>query len=134
MNELKVGMEKARENSQYYFIQQKTYPEHNDAVSKPVPENIYFLTDSTCVSACLDFADLMMNIGVIHIGAETAGDTSYLEVLSTSLKGGIAQLTYPTAVHRGRERGDNVSYKPQHQYDGDISDTSAIEAWIKEIK
>ena len=62
------------------FKQKKIYPPLNGVQALEVPDSIFFLTDYVCVSACLDFADLILSLpNVTHIGQETSADTKYLE-------------------------------------------------------
>lgn len=118
-----------------FFEQLQDAPAPTGAAARPLPERIYFLTDTDCVSACLDFADLMLALdGVVHVGAPTSGDTRYLEVTAAPLPSGIGQLVYPTAVHRGRERGDNVILIPQRTFDGDLADDVALATWIATLE
>ncbi|WP_168171412.1 S41 family peptidase [Lacimicrobium sp. SS2-24] len=131
VSEIRDGLQQANATGQPFFVQLQPQPERTNAASRTLPENVFFLTDFDCVSACLDFADLMEAIeGVTHIGTQTSGDTFYLEVVSAELPSGIGQLVYPTAIHRGRERGVNQSHQPDLPFTGDISDTAAIIDWL----
>jgi hypothetical protein len=130
---IRDGMRQANSAGQPYFVQTHSTPSPTGAEPRELPSEIYFLTDHTCVSACLDFADLMDAIdGVTHIGTETSGDTFYLEVASVDLPSGIGQLIYPTAIHQGRARGVNESHVPDVPYPGDVSDTDGIVQWLIE--
>ncbi|MFC3096155.1 hypothetical protein DRW07_05400 [Alteromonas sediminis] len=51
--------------------------------------------------------------------------------ITSDFPSGIDQLVYPTAIHYGRERGINATYKPTHVYEGDITNTDAIASWIE---
>jgi len=134
MQAIRSGMQEALANGEIFFHETMSYPPVGDAAPLPVPAAVFFLTDQVCVSACLDFADLMMAIpGVTHIGQESSGDTHYLEVMAVSLPSGVAQLSYPTAAHRGRQRGDNESYIPELHWPGSMADTEGLESWIAEL-
>ncbi|WP_353742284.1 S41 family peptidase [Pseudomonas fluorescens] len=88
------------------------------------------VTDSFCVSACLDFADVVLAIpGVVHLGLSTSGDTLYIDVGSQTLPSG-AQFWLPLKVWRDRTRGNNKSYDPQFVFNGDINDTAAVQKWV----
>jgi hypothetical protein len=114
-----------------YASDVSTFPAITDSSRGPVPARTYLLTDGTCVSACLDFVDVARRVsGVVHIGQETAGDTSYLDVRNEKLPSGLGELIFSASAHRGRMRADNATYVPTHAWDGDISDTQALEVWV----
>jgi hypothetical protein len=130
---IRNGMRRANAAGKPFFVQSRPQPRATGAEPRDLPDRVYFLTDHDCVSACLDFADLMNAIeGVVHIGTETSGDTLYLEVTTADLPSGLGQLVYPTAIHRGRARGVNESHTPDMKFPGNISATSGIAAWIIE--
>ncbi|MBD9469155.1 peptidase S41 [Pseudoxanthomonas sp. PXM01] len=93
---------------------------------------VYVVTDSACASACLDAMDLWKALGVIQVGRETSADTLYMEVRAERLPSDLVWAVVPTKVYRGRLRGDNEAYRPDHVYNGDMSDTEALQAWILE--
>jgi hypothetical protein len=135
VTEIRSGMTAANTAGEPYFVQPHALPPATGAAPLPLPGKIYFLTDQGCVSACLDFADLMMSIeGVTHVGKETAGDTFYLEVATRELPSGIGQLVYPAAVHRGRARAVNASYQPKFKFPGNMSDSDALAKWIAQLE
>jgi len=101
-----------------------------DAWPKP---RAFVLTDSACASACLDAMDLWKALGVVQVGRETSADTMYMEIRSEQLPSGLALVAIPTKVYRGRLRGSNEAYRPEFAYDGDLSDTAALEAWIASL-
>src|SRR5690606_5646629 len=88
-------------------------------------KSLYFLTDSGCGSACLDFADLMIKMpNTIHIGEETSADTVYMEGnVINPLSSNLSHLYYPMKVWRNRVRGNRESYIPKFKWSGSISDT-----------
>lgn len=132
---IRDGMREASERGDDYFIQPTAYPSVTDEAALPLPPRIFFLTDHYCVSACLDFADLVLSLpNVVHVGQETSGDTFYLEVVTAKLPSGLGQLVYPSAIHRGRERGVNETYVPQHFFEGNITDREAISQWLSELE
>ena len=94
---------------------------------------VYVLTDPVCASACLDAVDLWKAAGAIQIGRETSADTVYMDVRSTALPSGLASLTLPMKVWRGRARGNNEPHSPAHVFDGDMSDDAALRAWIRSL-
>lgn len=94
---------------------------------------VYVLTDPVCASACLDAVDLWKAAGAIQIGRETSADTVYMDVRSTDLPSGLARLTLPMKVWRGRARGNNEPQRPIHVFDGDMSDEAALRAWVRSL-
>lgn len=99
----------------------------------PIPAaTVVLLTDGACASACLDFADVLLAMpGVIHAGRQTAADAVYMDVRSVSLPSGLGGFSIAQKVYRGRVRGHNQPYTPSHRFHGDISDTAALQAWIR---
>jgi hypothetical protein len=91
---------------------------------------VYFVTDSGCGSACLDAADLWAALGAIQIGQQTSADTLYMDVRQDVLPSGVARLSVPMKVYRGRKRGSNVPLDPVHVFPGNLRDTAALEAWV----
>ncbi|WP_448552524.1 S41 family peptidase [Thalassotalea montiporae] len=95
---------------------------------------VLLLTDSSCGSACLDFADLMLNIpNVYHIGQETSADTVYMDVRSIDLPSGLGRFSLAQKVYRDRLRAHNQSYKPTFFFDGDINNTEQVVTWVKSL-
>jgi Peptidase family S41 len=108
------------------------YPERTEPI--PAPEfngKVVLLTDGRCASACLDFADHLYRLpNFTHAGRTTSADSVYMETRSVTLPSGMASLSIPTKVYRNRVRGHNEPYTPHWQYEGDVSDTAAVEKWI----
>lgn len=96
----------------------------------PLSGLVYFVTDSSCGSACLDAVDLWRALGAIHVGHTTSADTLYMEVRQLRLPSGIVGVSMPMKVYRGRPRGSNEPVVPMHFFDGDIADTAEIERWL----
>jgi hypothetical protein len=103
-------------------------------VSNPVGGRVFLLTDAWCASACLNFADLLVAIdGVTHIGAETSADAIYIDNRSLALPSGQGRLGFSMKVYRGRVRGHNVSYAPEHTWHGSMTDDEGLERWVLEL-
>ncbi|MEZ5959316.1 MAG: S41 family peptidase [Hyphomonadaceae bacterium] len=127
------GLGRSLDEERPYFGEAMTYLDPTTPPDTLLP-TVYLLTDTFCVSACLDFADLMLRIdGVVQVGLPTSGDTQYLEVIAQRLPSGIGQISFPVAAHRGRVRQDNQVYTPSALWDGNIADTAALEAWIASL-
>ena len=117
----------------------RQYDDDDEEAAAPVPAQatvagpaprVYVLTDSACASACLDAMDLWKALGVVQVGRETSADTLYMEVRAERLPSDLVWAVVPTKVYRGRLRGANEAYRPDHVYDGDMSDTAALRRWI----
>lgn len=99
------------------------------AGAPPFPAKVYFLSNGSCGSTCLNFADqLLMIPGVSLIGSATSGDSAYMEVRDEALPSGLARLTFPQKVWRGMGRGNLEAYQPDIPYDGPWDDRS-VRAW-----
>jgi hypothetical protein len=103
-----------------------------DAAS-PFPAQVYFLSNGTCSSTCLIFADKVLMVpGVRLVGSATSGDTPYGEVRSEKLPSGLAELTFPQSVLRGRGRGALEAFTPDIAYSGAWDDAS-VRAWVLDL-
>lgn len=73
---------------------------------------IVLLTDSGCVSACLDFADIVLQVpGVIHAGQRTGADSVYMVGSRSRMPSGN-RLVMPVKVWRNRARANNQALVP----------------------
>ena len=87
---------------------------------------VMLLTDAHCVSACLDFADVVRQVpGAIHLGQTTGSDTVYLEGGSVRLPSGN-HLMLPLKVWRNRLRGNSEPLTPDIPLDVDMDDDAAV--------
>jgi hypothetical protein len=130
------GMTAARAEGKPYWRDAAALPE--PSAPGPTPEQlmhgpVYVLTDASCGSACLDAVDLWKAAGAIQIGRETSADTVYMDVRGAELPSGLAELAIPMKVWRGRQRGNNEPQRPAHLFGGDITDTAAVQAWIRTL-
>ncbi|MGH8050536.1 MAG: S41 family peptidase [Arenimonas sp.] len=74
---------------------------------------VALLTDSNCVSACLDFADIVLRVpGVVHVGETTGADSVYLVGSSSEMPSGN-RFVMPVKVWRNRTRGNNQALVPE---------------------
>lgn len=95
----------------------------------PFPARIYFLSNGSCGSSCLNFADTVLMVpGVTVLGSATSADGAYMEVRSENLPSGEATLTFPQKVERGAGRAPGEAYEADIAYDGLWSD-EAVRAW-----
>ena len=87
---------------------------------------VVLITDDHCVSACLDFADEVLQVpGSIHIGQTTGADTVYIDVGDAKLPSGN-HLEVPLKVWRNRVRGNNEPLVPDVRLDVDMADDAAV--------
>ena len=102
--------------------------------ASPVSANVFFLTDGRCASACLDFADRLLEFpNVTHIGLPTGADTVYMEVRSVDLPSGLMRMSFAMKVYRNRTRGHNQFYTPEIPYSGPMGDTQKLKTWVTKL-
>lgn len=95
----------------------------------PFPAKVFFLSNGSCLSACLLFADQALMVpGVKLIGSATGADTPYMDIREEKLPSGFATLSIAQTVMRGRGRGAMEAYAPDIAYNGSWDDSS-IRAW-----
>ncbi len=133
---LQRGMEEARKKGQALY-REPDEPTQPAPATPPEPgtrARVFLLTDGRCASACLDFADRVLQLpGVTHVGRTTSADSFFMEVRPVELPGGVARLVLPVKVYRDRPRGHNVPYVPKVRYDGEPGDTAAVRRWIEAL-
>lgn len=88
------------------------------------------MTDGLRGSACLDFADLLLEAGALHVGGPTYADTSYMELRTEALPSGAGRLAFAIKVYRGRKRASGRPHVPKRRWTGDFSDTAGLERWV----
>ena len=87
---------------------------------------VVLVTDAGCVSACLDFADLVRQVpGAIHLGQTTGSDTVYIDDGSVRLPSGN-HLFLPLKVWRNRLRGNAEPLVPDVPLEVDLGDDAAV--------
>lgn len=96
----------------------------------PISAPIFIVTDAGCGSACLDAVDTWRALGAIQVGRETSADTLYMDIRQGKLPSGLAGFAVPMKVYRGRSRGSNIPWTPVHRFDGDLTDTPALQRWV----
>jgi hypothetical protein len=99
----------------------------------PFRARVYFLSNGSCTSACLGFADAVLKVpGVRLIGSATAGETPYTDVREEPLPSGLVTLTFPMKAVRGRGRASLEAYQPDIAYDGSWDDAS-VRTWVMSL-
>ena len=116
----------------FYRITNKTTTK--DQKPEPPEAKVFLLTNYTCFSACLDFADAVRSIpGATHIGSPTRADAIYIDNWAEPLPSGLERLSYSMKVYRGRIRGHNEPYIPHITYEGGDWSTSALQLWVSSL-
>ena len=90
---------------------------------------VILLTDHACFSSCLIVTDRFRRLGALHVGEETDAATRYFEVREDRLPSGLSMFSTLQALSPGSP-AQIGPFTPEISYDGDISDTAALEAWI----
>lgn len=99
----------------------------------PQGPRVVVVADSGCGSACLDALDIWRAMGATQVGVTTSADTVYMEIRREPLPSGIMDVAIPMKVYRERPRGHNEPYQPHVRYEGDLTDTPTLEAWISAL-
>ena len=96
----------------------------------PFPAKVYVLSNGSCGSSCLNFADTVLMVpGVKLIGAATSADGVYMDVRSVDLPSGLGSVTFAQKVERGGGRAELEYYDADIAYDGAWSD-AAVRKWV----
>jgi hypothetical protein len=95
----------------------------------PFPARVYLLSNGSCGSSCLNFADIVLHVpGAKLIGAATSADGPYMEVREVTLPSGLVTLSVPQKVFRGAPRAPMEAYAPDIVYTGLWTDAQ-VRAW-----
>jgi len=89
---------------------------------------LVMVTDRDCFSSCLMAADLLQAVGAEHVGEATDVSTRYMEVRTVTLPSGLRNFS--TLMKLALGAGDFGPYVPQYSFDGAMSDTPAVRAWV----
>jgi hypothetical protein len=90
------------------------------------------LTDSVCFSSCINVVEYFKKLGATLVGQMTGADTHFSEVREITLPSGLSTFSTLQAIMPDAPRSIGP-FAPDIPYDGDISDTAALEKWIAEI-
>jgi hypothetical protein len=130
---LAAALQKERDaGNTFYRIANKAPTK--DQKPEPPKAKVFLLTNFTCFSACLDFADTVRSIpGATHIGSPTRADAIYIDNWAEPLPSGLGRLSYSMKVYRGRTRGHNEPYIPHIAYEGGDWSTPALQLWVSSL-
>ncbi|HET6971352.1 MAG TPA: hypothetical protein VFH92_09520, partial [Phenylobacterium sp.] len=93
---------------------------------------VFVLTDAVCFSSCLQAVEFFRNLGAVQLGQPTGADTHYSEYRQITLPSGLSTFSTLAAMIPAAPR--NIGpYTPRDAYDGDIADTAAVEAWVRDL-
>ena len=90
---------------------------------------LILLTDNLCFSSCLAVTDDFRTLGAFHIGQTTDAATHFVDVREQYLPSGYSMFSTLQSVDPGSPVQVGP-FAPQLPYDGDISDTAALEHWV----
>jgi hypothetical protein len=106
-------------------------PTHAPRVSATNGPRIFVLTDRVCFSSCLIVVNHFLKLGATQIGEETNADTRYQENRREILPSGLAMFGVQTAVSPGEPQRVGP-FVPRYVFNGDLTDTPAVERWVVE--
>ena len=137
-HQISEGMHESLIKKKELYREMPIIPESDHAFFKKprnlVKGKVFFLTDCNCASACLSFADLLLEIeNVIHVGHPTYADSVYMDSRSIQLPSRLAHLFFPIKVYRNRKRNNNQPYIPRYIWKENIKETKKIQEWIISI-
>ena len=92
---------------------------------------VIVLTDSVCFSSCINVVEYFKKLGATLVGQMTGADTHFSEVREIVLPSGLSTFSTLQAIMPDAPRAIGP-FAPDVPYDGDISDTAALEKWIAE--
>lgn len=98
----------------------------------PEPEfggKLILLTDNACFSSCLLVADAFRKLGAMHVGEATDAATRYFEVRENKMPSGLLMFSTLQALSPSSP-AQIGPFVPSVLYQGDISDTPALEKWV----
>ncbi|MBX7249957.1 MAG: hypothetical protein K1X35_13045 [Caulobacteraceae bacterium] len=87
------------------------------------------LTDAECFSSCLLVTPLFRRLGALHVGGATDAATRYMEVREVVLPSGISYASTLQKISPGAPRQIGP-FIPSRLFQGSMSDTPALEAWV----
>jgi hypothetical protein len=94
---------------------------------------LFILTDHLCFSSCLLVTDRFRHLGAVHIGTATDAATHYYEVRGDRLPSALAMFETLQAFAPASPPQIGP-FEPDLLFEGDISDTAALEAWIPNLR
>lgn len=137
LEKFQVRLKQALDAGEQTLYQSET-PNESNAIPSPNDKwestiKLVLITDKTCVSACLDFVDMVKLVpNLLHLGEPTNADTAYTQIADMQSK--YLEETYnfmvPVKKWNKRLREDNKPYIPDVAYEGDMNDEVALQQWV----
>lgn len=90
------------------------------------------LTNSVCFSSCINVVEYFKKLGATLVGQMTGADTHFSEVREIVLPSGLSTFSTLQAIMPDAPRTVGP-FAPDVPYDGDISDTAALEKWTAQL-
>ena len=129
-DQLVSGLRNALNHGQSLYVEPAA-PTADRVSLKAGPKRVFVITDSSCISACLDFMDRLLEAPhVVQIGQATGWDTIYTEVESISLPSGRGDATVPVQLLQGRYRASHQVYEPSIH----LNDDKSIADWMAALR
>ncbi len=96
------------------------------------PAVVSLLSDGTCASACLDFADVLLSMpGTRVLGADTGGDGLLMDIRVLPVPSGLVSIAVPQKVYVNRRRGHMQAYVADIRFPGPWTD-GAVVRWVRD--
>ena len=132
-SEAVIAMKKAMATDHALTGAPSCTPPESNAVATNAPPfihgRVFLLTDSICFSSCINMAGFFHDLGATLVGQTTGADTHFSEVREITLPSGLSTFSTLQAIESDMPRAIGP-FVPDIPYDGDISDTAALEKWI----
>ncbi|MGC8537215.1 MAG: S41 family peptidase, partial [Rhizomicrobium sp.] len=93
---------------------------------------VFVLTDAACFSSCINVVGFFRKLGAMQVGEDTGSDSHYAEVRQIVLPSGLSTFSTLQAIMPDYPRKIGP-FVPRRIYDGNIADTSALQAWIRRL-
>jgi hypothetical protein len=141
---LSDGVARAYKNKQPYYKEEDEPSSTNESLvplnsvtqpessvpPDPVKARVIAIVDESCISAGLDFIDMLKVLcPLVLVGHSTGWDRVYIDTNYLTLPSGLADLNYPMKVWRNRRRKDKEVYLPDYKYEN-LQDTPALQKFI----
>jgi hypothetical protein len=111
-------------------------PSHNASAATDAASLMHgrmiVLSDAACFSSCINVVGYFKQLGATLVGQATGADTHFSEVRVVVLPSGLSMFSTLQAIIPDAPRTIGP-FAPDVSYDGDISDTAALEKWIAAI-
>jgi hypothetical protein len=137
LEKFQVRLKQALDAGEQSLYQSET-PNESNTIPPPSDKwessiKLVLITDKSCVSACLDFVDMVKLIpNLLHLGEPTNADTAYTQI--AHMQSQYLKETYnfmvPVKKWNKRLREDSQPYIPDVIYEGDMNDDAALQQWV----